>query len=302
MNRKKFFYFILFGLIFNLGFFFIADFVKAYDNFSTSEVISNLGGFNDLGTNHSLCGSSTFPNAGYWIKLNFTTEINLSNISTYVQTYSSSGGWTTNLSGLLKHDIHTGSTTSSTLISSKIVKNIGLTTVAGIFSTYYENGEVILSANTDYWLHYYLTAGYCSATKNIYMNTRTYSSTNENRYGDSSSTIKVVDYLTGAESELFGRSPTFSIHRYLSSGSGSSCGDCICGGSGSSTTSTSTLINSEFLGGQDIGKISSISGTDDSGITYTIYSYPNLLFKFVIAVIVLSLSVCCLLIFFKYKK
>lgn len=302
MKLKKFLFFILFGLIFNLGFFFIADHVIAYDNFSTSEVISNLGGYGDTGTNYSLCASSTFNNAGFWIKLNFPIEINLSNISTHVLPLSYSGSWSYNLNDLLKHDIYTGSTTSSTLLSSKSVRNIGLTTVGGIFSSYYENGEVILSANTDYWLHYYLTAGLCGSTKNIYINTRTWSSTNANKYGDSSSTIKVIDYLTGSENTYSGKSPTFSIHRYLSSGSGSICGDCVCSGGSGATTSTSTLITSEFLGGQDIGKISAISGTDESGITYTIYSYPNLLFRFILSVLGLSLAVCCLLIFFKLKK
>lgn len=88
----------------------------------------------------------------------------------------------------------------------------------------------------------------------------------------------------------------------LSGGGSTSCGDCICSGGSGATTSTSTLITSEFLGGQDIGKISAISGTDESGITYTIYSYPNLLFRFILSVLGLSLAVCCLLIFFKLKK
>lgn len=85
---------------------------------------------------------------------------------------------------------------------------------------------------------------------------------------------------------------------------GSNCGDCICSSSGGgiSTTSTTTLMQvGEFLDQNDISKISSISGTDDNNITYTVYNIPNLLFKFIFIVFIFSVLIVSLLLFFRKK-
>lgn len=90
----------------------------------------------------------------------------------------------------------------------------------------------------------------------------------------------------------------------LSGGGSTSCGDCICESSGgsSATTSTSTIINAEFLDNQDIGKISSVSGIDDNGITYTIYNLPYFLFKFIFIILIFTFITSITLIILKIKK
>lgn len=74
------------------------------------------------------------------------------------------------------------------------------------------------------------------------------------------------------------------------------------GSTGSATTSTSTIINAEFLDNQDIGKISSVSGIDDNGITYTIYNLPYFLFKFIFIILIFTFITSITLIILKIKK
>lgn len=69
------------------------------------------------------------------------------------------------------------------------------------------------------------------------------------------------------------------------------------------TISTSSLKTiGSFLDENDIGKTSSIQGTDENGITYTIENKPNNLFNFVTAILVFALLTSALFIFFRQKK
>lgn len=69
------------------------------------------------------------------------------------------------------------------------------------------------------------------------------------------------------------------------------------------TISSSSLISiGSFLDQNDIGKTSSIQGTDENGITYTIENKPNNLFNFVLAILSFALLTSVLFIFFRSKK
>lgn len=280
MKLKKFLFCILFGLIFNLGFFFIADHVKA-ESVILNDIISTYS------TGYYFCASTTDETVGVFVKFRFENSFYLDTFT--FNNISATGAWSgRNLTGTLK--IKTSTSTTDYICQQK---SENMTTLGGDVYTVikFSPNDCLLENDTDYWFQ--ITTNDCTwktYTRSLGFKTN----------GSDDREVYAKDY-TGSISTS---TKTFLVN-ITSYPLSNDCGDCICtsgGGGSGATTSTSTLITSEFLGGQDIGKISAISGTDESGITYTIYSYPNLLFRFIFSVLGLSLVVCCLLIFFKLKK
>lgn len=299
MNFKKFLYFILFGLILNLSFFFTVNSVKAESDDTLIDTMQKW--IYDEGL--IICSSSTLStldnNQGVFLKYNFSIDDDFY-LKSFTFRQGLSGSWATN-NIRYKLDIKDSTSTSANIICESISDTFNYSsTYTGTFKTFYFNQDYCeLKKDTDYWFN----------IKSDIDDNCTYSTKLLNfgfsNYFTTEGDIDVWYYPsnTGTPTHRTDLTPIVFIQKYSDSETGV-CGDCICSGGGgsSATTSTSTLINSQFLGGQDIGKISAISGTDETGITYTVYSYPNLLFRFILAILVLGVSVSCLLIFFKTKK